>query len=197
MKLYSYVLRDDSGFAPNPFWNYSTLACCKPIIRKRAELGDWIVGSGSMNNMGNNKLIYAMKVTDKLTFEQYAKDKRFENKIPSNGLREERGDNIYSKNDKGEWVQRPSYHSKRHQEHDLKGEYVLISDHFYYFGRNAISIQEELKQIIKKGPGHKSKSISKKDIEKFEEWIEKQPQGIQGEPHEFEQKSPKRKKGKC
>jgi hypothetical protein len=45
--LYSYVVRSDSGFAPNPFGEYCTLACCKPQIRKRARVGDWIVGCGS------------------------------------------------------------------------------------------------------------------------------------------------------
>lgn len=204
MRLYSYVLRDDSGFAPNPFWGYCTLACCKPIIRKVAEVGDWIVGCGSRRNAGNNKLIYAMKVTEKLTFEQYVKDKRVKNKIPRHGHIEERGDNIYYKNKEGGWIQRPSYHSnglkenKRQKDHDLKGKYVLISEHYFYFGRNAVPIPyEELKEIIKKGPGHKSTSIPKEVIEKFVEWIEKYSQGRHGEPHDFEQRLFSLKKGKC
>jgi len=41
--LYSYVVRYDSGFAPNPFGGYCTLATCKPEIRKTAQLGDWLV----------------------------------------------------------------------------------------------------------------------------------------------------------
>jgi Nucleotide modification associated domain 2 len=30
MKVYSYVVRCDTGFAPNPFWGYCTLAACTP-----------------------------------------------------------------------------------------------------------------------------------------------------------------------
>jgi hypothetical protein len=106
MRLFSYVLRHDSGFAPNPFWGYCTLACCKPVIRRVAEVGDWIVGTGSVENVGTNKLIYAMKVTEKLTFEQYSLDPRFRNKIPREGLIEERGDNIYYVDESGRIKQR-------------------------------------------------------------------------------------------
>ncbi|MBE0516839.1 MAG: hypothetical protein IBX41_05540 [Methanophagales archaeon] len=205
MRLYSYVVRADSGFAPNPFWGYCTLACCKPVIRRIAEEGDWIVGCGSVGNAGNDKLIYAMKVTEKLTFEQYAEDKRFKNKNPHHGLIEERGDNIYYKNKDGKWIQRRSYHrkgleeNKNNKDKDLEGKYVLISNHYFYFGKNAKILPEEagLKQIIKQGPGHKSRSIPKEVIEKFVVWIEKLPQGRHGEPHDFEEKVLIPKEGKC
>ena len=44
MKLYSYIIKSDLGFSPNPFWGKCTLACCKPVIRKTAKPGDWVVG---------------------------------------------------------------------------------------------------------------------------------------------------------
>lgn len=47
MRLFSYVVRFDSGFAPNPFYGYCTLATCKPPIRRTALVGDWIIGTGS------------------------------------------------------------------------------------------------------------------------------------------------------
>src|SRR5712671_5339411 len=34
MRLYSYVVARDFGFAPNPFFGVCTLATCKPDIRK-------------------------------------------------------------------------------------------------------------------------------------------------------------------
>lgn len=40
MKLFSYIVTHDAGFAPNPFWGYCTLACCKPAIRRTANVGD-------------------------------------------------------------------------------------------------------------------------------------------------------------
>jgi hypothetical protein len=35
---------DDTGFAPNPFHDFLTLATCKPDIRKKAQIGDWVLG---------------------------------------------------------------------------------------------------------------------------------------------------------
>jgi len=187
MRLFSYVVREDSGFAPNPFWGYCTVACCKPAIRRVASIGDWVAGTGSVENVGNEKLIYAMKITDKLTFEEYSRDKRFEKKIPSFGLKEERGDNIYYLNSNKKWVQRqPSYHSKRDMKRDLSGKYVLISDYYFYFGRNAITIPKKLRVIIKEGPSHKS-IFPEKVVREFIEWIETFQTGIHGDPYIFTQ----------
>ncbi len=56
MKIYSYVVRYDAGFAPNPFGEFSTLATCKPRIRKKIQVGDWVIGTGSVENVGNEKI---------------------------------------------------------------------------------------------------------------------------------------------
>lgn len=53
VKLFSYVVAEDRGFAPNPTGGYCTLANCKcrhEGIRWRnivelAKVGDWIVGT--------------------------------------------------------------------------------------------------------------------------------------------------------
>ena len=82
MKLFSYIVTHDAGFAPNPFWGYCTLACCKPKIRKTAQKGDWIVGLSPKAK--GNKIIYAMQVEEILPFEKYFHDKRFADKIPKN-----------------------------------------------------------------------------------------------------------------
>ena len=41
-------MTEDSGFAPHVDrrGTYLTLATCKPMIRKTARIGDWIVGVG-------------------------------------------------------------------------------------------------------------------------------------------------------
>jgi hypothetical protein len=40
------------------------VACCKPKIRKNADVNEWIVGTGSKHNVGQDKLIYAMKIVE-------------------------------------------------------------------------------------------------------------------------------------
>lgn len=44
MRLYAYTMTSDSGFAPNPFHGFCTLATCKARIRERATTGDWVLG---------------------------------------------------------------------------------------------------------------------------------------------------------
>ncbi len=78
-KIYSYVLRHDDGAAPNPFWGTCTLTICKPVIRRNAQIGDWIIGTGSKNAKCNDgvtydlsdSLVYAMKISDIKTLRDY------------------------------------------------------------------------------------------------------------------------------
>jgi len=181
--LYSYVVSTDSGFAPNPFGNYCTLGCCKPQIRKHARVEDWVVGTGP-KPVGNDKLVYAMKITEKVIFEDYSKDLRFQYKIPRSVAVEERGDNIYWKDKNGEWIQRPSYYhnTEKQKAIDLSGKNVLISDCFFYFGANATPIPERFFGLIKKGPGHKR--LLGQQVDEFLAWLcENQIRGVHGNPN--------------
>lgn len=175
MNLYTYVVADDTGFAPHPFGDYCTLACCKPVIRRTAKPGDWIVGIGSVNNVGNDKIIYVMEVTEKITFNEYYKDNRFQNRI----------DNIYQKH-QDEWVQKTNpYHGKDDIEHDTKTEYVLISDNYFYFGKKAVQIPEEFRNFIKGGRGHR-KTYSPEFIQELIRWIKNNySQGIHSMPSNY------------
>ena len=40
MRLFSYKMTSDTGFAPNPFGRRVTLATCKPMIRQSTHEGD-------------------------------------------------------------------------------------------------------------------------------------------------------------
>ncbi len=71
MTLYCYVVARDYGFAPNPFFGVCTLATCKPKIRKRAQVGDWIVGMGSKVHGSEGRLVFAMKVSATCTYDEY------------------------------------------------------------------------------------------------------------------------------
>ncbi|WP_259016597.1 Nmad2 family putative nucleotide modification protein [Emticicia fluvialis] len=79
-KIYSYVLRLDDGSAPNPFGGICTLTICKPVIRRTARVGDWVIGTGSKNVViekgtrpidFSDSLVYAMKITDIKTLQAY------------------------------------------------------------------------------------------------------------------------------
>ncbi|MFM9866194.1 Nmad2 family putative nucleotide modification protein [Achromobacter xylosoxidans] len=156
-RIYSYVVRYDSGFAPNPFYGYCTLATCKPSIRRSASVGDWVVGSGSNDRTirRGGHLVYAMRVTDTLTFDGYGVDPRFGPKTPfRNGSRKQScGDNIYFRSaPEAPWQQRDSFHSlpngslnPDHVRRDTGVNRVLISDDFVYFGGEGPEFPDDLK----------------------------------------------------
>jgi len=155
MSYYSYKITRDYGFAPNPFFGYCTLACCKPHIRERANVGDWIIGTGAVENNLLYHLIFLMKITEKFTFEEYWNDARFQRKKPvlNGSLKQIHGDNIYYK-EEDIWHQMDSHHSyyggmvnENNLKQDLSGKYVLASNEFIYLGDNYFKIPEEYKEL--------------------------------------------------
>ncbi len=149
--LFTYVLCWDTGFAPNPYFGICTLATCKPRIRKSAEPGDWVAGIGSTQNQLEGRLVYAMRVDEKLSFDEYWTDPRFAEKKPNlEGNREQRcGDNIYHRTSGGVWVQAQSLHSCEdyspnhyHLDRDTSVTSVLASKSFAYYGADAKEIPD-------------------------------------------------------
>lgn len=158
-RTYSYIVRYDSGFAPNPFFGICTLATCKPDIRKSAQIGDWVIGTGSGNRsiQRAGKLVYAMKVSETVGFENYWNDPRFRRKRPNlHGSKKSAcGDNIYNKDPTtGRWRQLDSFHSKPdgspnpdHVAKDTSVDRILLSDDFVYFGGSGPSIPAALRNF--------------------------------------------------
>jgi hypothetical protein len=145
-RLHSYVVRYDSGFAPNPFYGVCTLATCKPDIRKHAKIGDWIVGTGSADrSVGRGGyLVYAIVVSEALTWTAYWNDPRFFSKRPvrTGSAKQSCGDNIYyPKPGSPHWGQLDSFHTNLdgspkldHIKRDTSVDRVLIGTEYYYFG---------------------------------------------------------------
>lgn len=178
MTLFSYTIPVDDGAAPNPYWGTLTLAICKPVIRRTAKIDDWIVATGSKNTeLGDlqHKIVYAMKVTNKMTLEQYDEycRKILPKKIPnvkSSDTRFHIGDCIYDFTIDPKGKLRPSVHGLGNVATDLGGKNVLLSDHFYYFGNRPIDLPKKFHRIVKSNQGHKSKSNN--DIaQDFVKWI--------------------------
>ena len=180
-KLHSYVVARDYGFAPNPFYGYCTLATCKPDMRKSVAIGDWIIGTGSKSKGRDGRLVYAMRVSEILSFEQYWDDPRFRQKRPNlhGSLKQAFGDNIYYRDPKtGQWRQKDSHHSlingRQNQaniDRDTKANRVLISDDFVYWGGDGPEIPEFRGQSIRKtGMGHKA-NFPDEVVQEFIDWI--------------------------
>lgn len=197
MNCFRYKLEHDYGFAPNPFHGTLSLATCKGDIRNNnhIQIGDWIIGLGSVA-MGNlNHLLFAMKLEEKITFDEYWEDIRFQNKKPIlNGtLVQIYGDNVYHTNpETGDIIQENCAHSnedgtvnKRHFERDVAGKYVLLSKNFYYFGDHAPLIPEKFAYIYDVTRSLKFWDLAGKDeqIQPFIDWIvSNYTIGIHGDP---------------
>jgi hypothetical protein len=193
MKLYTYTLRHDSGAAPNPFWGVCTLVICKPAIRRAAEVDDWIVGLGSVNSpIGDisDRVVYAMKVTSKMTLEEY--DQFCKTFLPkkkpdwrNRDYRMRMSDCIYNyaagaTNPK----MRTGVHTEENMEKDLSGLYALASKQYYYFGDQPVKLPDDLKPIMHTTQGHKS-DANQEYVEPFVNWIEGLdivPNKVIGEP---------------
>ena len=183
MKLSSYVVVHDYGFAPNPFGGVLTLATCKPDIRKSAALGDWVMGTGSKRGVGSNSLLFAGRVSKILPMDVYGSSSEFKSKIPTFGSDawKRRGDNIYVK-ESGRWRQRKNpFHGEADVAHDLSGKNVLVCQQFWYFGTKAPQIPTEYSALIKVGSKHKN-NIGSTVIHLFLEWLQSLPAGLTGEP---------------
>ena len=162
MTLYSYVVTHDTGFSPNPFFGYFTLACCKPDIRRNAKVGDWVVGLTPKAD--GNCIVFFMRVDDAKEFDRYWRDKKFERKKPryDAAVALNRGDNAYEPKPNGEYRQLPCRHSAsdvehedaENKKHDLSGRRVLISETFAYFGSKPRELPPELKPLVV-GRGHR------------------------------------------
>lgn len=180
--LYVYVVARDFGFAPNPFHGFCTLATCVPLIRASAKIGDWVMGVGGSRLKATGKCIYLMKVSEILTFNEYWSDARFNIKKPvrNGSLVMMVGDNVYHQEAGNDtWVQEDSHHSNpdgttnhKNLETDTSSENVLVSDHFYYFGKSAS--ETNLAKIgYKNHRNYSKKLLNDKNVSDFIDGTEK------------------------
>jgi len=192
--LYSYVITRDYGFAPNPFHGVCTLATCKPVIRRVADVGDWIIGTGSARYKRTGQLICAMRVSEAMSFENYWADPRFIAKRPDlTGSRMQAfGDNIYSRDAYDQWTQLDSHHSlpggeinQANLKDDTQTDRVLIAHEFWYFGATAPLIPATFRGDgngnICAHRGHK-KNFAPGLVDGFLAWLQDHPSGCLGRP---------------
>lgn len=191
VRIFMYVVMKDGGFSPNPFYLWCTLACCKPVIRRTAQRGDWVVGitPGSRPK----RVVYAMKVSRVLTFAEYWKEARFSLKRPREmegaPIIERVGDNCYAPTGPDSYRQlRWSVHwdkdNQRENAHtkarDTRGN-VLVARRFSYFGVHARRFPTGLASLRFPGRGHRVK-FTPREVAALLRFLERLPRGLLGRP---------------
>ena len=196
-RIYTYIITHDTGYAPNPFRGYCTLACCKPRIRRTARTGDWVVGMTSARRGRPQRLVYAMRVDRVLTFSEYWKDGRFEAKKPVWSTHDEPtvasvGDNCYEPVGRGQPRQVPCRHSRRDgsasggaRRRDLSGKHVLVSWTYSYFGAKRRRLPAGLPIP---GIGHRVVDVVTPESRGIVAALARLPRGRRGPPQLFADK---------
>jgi hypothetical protein len=198
VRLFSYVVARDYGFAPNPFHGVCTLATCKPEIRRLAAVGDWVVGTGSASRKRKGYFVFAMKVAEAMSFQQYFDDPRLQMKKPNllSGKKNAFGDNIYS-HGKYAWNQLNCHDShadgspnQRNIDNDTQADRVLVGTEYIYWGRSGPAIPKRFRDYngfdICAGRGHKSK-FPDKLVADLVAWLnDRQVRGFVAEPLDWD-----------
>ena len=153
MRVHTYVIAVDSGAAPNYDKPFTTLAVCKPRIRKKAQPGELVLAfaGAKLNAHEPHTVVWAGIVKEKLSFADYWNDQRFAGKKPAcwntdNSCKQQNDchrtgqcahpDNFYRPVDGGLlWVVNP-VHGPEDAQHDTNGQYVLALDPSWHFGAN-------------------------------------------------------------
>lgn len=188
MTLFSYVVRHDTGLAPNPFHGFLTLALCTPNHQRiRASAGDWIVGNTPTDD--GRKLLFAMCISERLGLDAYFRDPRFAEKKPrfTGSWRDWElgvGDNIYYRAADGSWAQSETkFHCDDVEvfTKDTFGDTVFVSVEFYYFGENAPAFPEPYQSIAQTRQG--TKTACPEVAGAFVDWLRVNfKSGVHGKP---------------
>lgn len=203
MNIFTYVIEHDLGFAPNPFQGVCTLACCKPRIRKNAEIGDYVLGTGAARPNLRGYITYWMQVDEITTFDDYWADPRFRHKKPVMlGTTLYRyGDNIYHRDGTNTYRQEYSFHSMEDgsiSPGDLKRDTgmtdkVLIGRNFAFWGKSGVRLPENLSCFVRR----ERHTYSHSQKAEFLEWLDEHPErGYIDEPAHWQFLGQKKSKGK-
>jgi hypothetical protein len=156
------------------------------------------VGTGSKTHKRQKHIVYAMRVTDTMSFSRYWTAPRFQTKKPNlrGSKKQAFGDNIYSRDARtNKWCQLNSHHSMtdgaaNHSNvvADTQADRVLISEDFVYWGGSGPKLPQKflnygLEHItLCVGRNHKS-NFPSKFVDEFVVWIRSlNEKGYVGEP---------------
>ena len=169
--IYIYKLTCDNGGAPCIHGGVLSLAICKPRIRQRAQIGDWIIGFGARGMPElTHRLIYIARVTAVEENGGYFEKEAYLH----------RPDCIYRRIGPGyQYRQDGRYHGPEDLEHDL-GEpphfdrartLLSASGSFVYFGKNLAPDINEVQNIYEGLPRDYRLNHAPNDRESLEDFI--------------------------
>jgi len=199
-KVCFYIMKHDTGFAPNPFHGVCTLAACPPNHMKyRPLLSPGDVIAGVFRSGQSPRLVYSMEIENELGLDSYYRDPRFQCKKPRihGDWRARAGDNIYYRNGKGHWLQdeNAGFHKKGEEDDewrkDVCGNRVYMGRRFVYLGENAVLLPRKLWTYLppSQGISYLKADSYKRDYEHCRSWIAQMGSGVKGKPRDRNDKA--------
>lgn len=160
-----------------------------------AELGDWVLGTGSAVRKQQDHATYAMRVSERLTLDAYWCDPRFRAKRPNlrGSLKQAYGDNIYHHTSPtSQWHQEDSHHSLPTGEvnianlvSDTSTDQVLIAEDFVYWGGDGPLIPKRFRDpagVDIRARRHHRSVFPHSVVRDVDSWLNSQPRGCVGKP---------------
>ena len=187
-RVYSYVVAEDGGYAPNVDRGVCTLCICKPRVRSTASPGDWVVGLWPAPN--HKCVTYVMRIGRVLPMEEYAECREFDHKKPAQSRTP---DNIYEFDPLLGPRRREDTPPDLHPEPaemktDLDGRNVLIADRFWYFGGTRCELPERFWKLDFPKPrarrNHRTESLTDTELDTLIEWLDSHGSGVIGSPRD-------------
>jgi hypothetical protein len=192
MRVHTYAIVVDSGAAPNYDPPGTTLAVCKPRIRRRANVGELVLAfAGARVNADEpHTVVWAGIVRETLTFADYWNDRRFQAKKPACWKSAEsckqqndchrtgqcaHPDNFYRPVDGGLlWVVNP-VHGPEAAQHDTSGVRVLTFDPSWRFGAHGPRLPESFGLRMTHGRrGERRHDLPDAEWHRLEAWLNDQ-----------------------
>jgi len=178
MEIWTYVITNDDGSAPNYEAPATTLAICKPRIRANAKEGDVVLAfcGATLNRQRPHSVCWAGVISEKMRLGDYWNDKRFACKKPS---RSDVSDNIYRPSTGGKLVQvKNKPHGHDQIKRDKSGKNVLVFGKRWHFGNNGPTLPEKfgLRMLLNARRGHRRRQIRNEEWRKLRRWLNSQRQ---------------------
>jgi hypothetical protein len=176
-RVWRYVLAVDNGMAPCVQDGMLSLTCCKPMIRRNASVGDWVIGFVP-KGLKRSHVAWAGRVSEVIPLGEY--EKRFSG----------RRDALYRLADDADGQQenlvplREDYHADElSRSRDHSGKNALVFDPFWYWGGVGIVAPEEISDMAHYYVGQSAKNSSPERIVVLKAWLRSVSEpGIHGEP---------------
>lgn len=175
MRIHTYVIATDAGSAPNYDPPCTTLAVCKPRIRRKANVGEVVLAFAgrNVNPYEPHAVVWAGVVAEKMPFADYWNDRRYSRKKPD---RSPTPDNFYRPTKDGGllWIEN-LVHPRESAQHDLSGLNVLTFDPSWRFGISGPLMPIEFGLRMTNGRrGERVTDLTDTEWRRLEAWLNKQ-----------------------